>query len=202
MVLIEYSRPLVEIKRKGLNKRAGEMSNNNKNTHNMTGLFSAFLITAALSSPPATKDSFTVYLFLLEDCMITQAYTDRLTSLHSEYAGDSIGFIALFPNPVSSDSTAMAFARKYDLPFNTTRENAQNLARQFDVRVTPEVVLYNETKKIVLYQGRIDNLFERIGERRRVVTSHELAAALYSVRNHQPVPIPRTTAVGCFLNIK
>jgi hypothetical protein len=66
------------------------------------------------------------------------------------------------------------------------------------VKVTPEVVVYNVTRDSIYYQGRIDNLFERVGQRRQVVTSHELEAALYCIQHNKPVPIPRTTAVGCF----
>jgi hypothetical protein len=68
------------------------------------------------------------------------------------------------------------------------------------VTVTPEVVVFDETAGRVLYQGRIDNLFERVGKRRRVVTLHELKDALDAIRNNIPVPVARTTAVGCLLN--
>ena len=146
----------------------------------------------------AQRDSFTVYLFLLEDCKITQAYTDKMQELHREYAGDSIGFVGYFPNPVSEDSTILDFKNKYQLPFHCTRTGAYEKAKAFGVQITPEVVLYNETRQTVLYQGRIDNMYERVGQRRRVITSHELAAALHAVRNAQAIPIPRTLAVGCF----
>lgn len=66
------------------------------------------------------RDSFTVYLFLLEDCKVTQAYTDRLAEIHHRYSGDSIGFVALFPNPISSDSTVSAFQQKHGLAFPCT----------------------------------------------------------------------------------
>lgn len=147
----------------------------------------------------SSSNSFQVYLFLLEDCKITQAYTDKLQYLHRTYASDSIYFTGFFPNPVSEDSTMRAFVAKHQLPFFCTRTNAFELAKRFDVTVTPEVVVYNTTLDSVYYQGRIDNLFERVGQRRQVVTSQELEAALYCIQHNKPVPIPRTMAVGCFL---
>jgi len=39
-----------------------------------------------------------------------------------------------------------------------------------------------------------------VGKRRRVVTLHELKDALDAIRNNIPVPVARTTAVGCLLN--
>ncbi|MEQ1746000.1 MAG: redoxin domain-containing protein [Saprospiraceae bacterium] len=153
----------------------------------------------AQASAPA--DTFSVFFFLLEDCKITQAYTDKMQHLYRKFAGDSIQFQGYFPNPISADSTVQAFVAKHKLPFPCTREVAATAAKRFGVTVTPEVVVYNETRQTVVYQGRIDNLYERVGLRRQVVTSHELEAALYCIRHNKPVPIPRTNAVGCFLNL-
>lgn len=165
-------------------------------------LLIALLPGMAKSMTPShpSSDSFTVYLFLLEDCKITQAYADKMQSIYAEYAKDSIGFQGFFPNPISVDSSMQAFIQKYNIPFACTRTHAYARAKQLGVTVTPEVVVYNETRQTIVYQGRINNLYERVGQRRQVVTSHELEAALYSIRNNKPVPIPKTTAIGCFLN--
>ncbi len=156
------------------------------------------LVLSAQSAP--SSNAFEVYFFLLEDCKITQAYTDKLQHLHHTFAGDSIRFTGFFPNPVSEDSTMRAFVEKHQLPFPCTRTGAYEVAKKFGITVTPEVVVYHTAEDSVYYQGRIDNLFERVGQRRQVVTSHELEAALYCIQHNKPVPIPRTKAVGCFLN--
>jgi len=146
------------------------------------------------------QDSFTVYLFLLEDCRITQAYTDDLEGLYRKYSNDSIAFQGCFPNPISQDSTLAAFVKKYGLSFPCRIEGTYSLAKMLGVTVTPEVVVYNHSRMEVVYQGRISNLFEHIGKRRRVVTSLELRDALEAIIAHKPVPVPRTIAVGCLLN--
>jgi len=156
------------------------------------------LVLCAQAAP--LSSTFEVYLFLLEDCKITQAYTDKLQHLHRTFACDSIRFTGFFPNPVSEDSTMRAFVAKHQLPFSYTRTGAYEAAKKFGVTVTPEVVVYHAGRDSVYYQGRIDNLFERVGQRRQVVTSHELEAALYCIQHNKNVPIPRTQAVGCFLN--
>lgn len=161
-------------------------------------IFHAFLAFWIGSFSQVSSDKYQVYFFLLEDCMITQAYTDKLQEIHHKFACDSIRFSGYFPNPVSTDSAMLAFVEKHQIPFPCTRDGAYDTAKSFGVTVTPEVVLYNETRDSVYYQGRIDNLYERVGQRRQVVTSHELEAALYCIQHNKPVPIPRTTAVGCF----
>ncbi|MEO0008623.1 MAG: hypothetical protein RJA20_2819 [Bacteroidota bacterium] len=147
----------------------------------------------------SSRDSFTVYFFLLEECRITQAYTDRIIDIHRQYACDSTGFVALFPNPLSNDTTVALFQEKYRLPFKCTSELAAEKAEELGITVTPEVAIVNEHTREIMYRGRIDNMFERIGERRRVVTSFELEAALHAIRNSGEVPVPRTRATGCFL---
>lgn len=157
---------------------------------------------ATIGQPDAglgKQDRYVVYLFLLEDCMITKAQTGYLDTLYRQYQCDSIQFQGYFPNKVSKPGAVADFVEKYQLPFPCTTEGAAKKAKRFGITITPEVVLYNETRDSVLYQGRINNLYERIGQRRSVVTSHELAAALYAVQRHKPVPIPRTNAVGCYL---
>ncbi len=162
-------------------------------------IFYAFIALWIGSLAPVSTDRYQVYLFLLEDCMITQAYTDKFQEIHQNFACDSIRFSGYFPNPVSADSTVLSFLEKHELPFECTRSGAYELAKKFGVTVTPEVVVYNETRDSIYYQGRIDNLYERVGQRRQVVTSHELEAALYCIQHNKPIPIPRTKAVGCFL---
>ena len=160
------------------------------------------LLVVAHHLPAQTKtetDSFTVYVFMLENCMITQAYTEKIQHLYREFSNDSMAFRGYFPSPVSEDSAMLAFVEKYQIPFPCTRDGAYNTAKRFGITITPEVVVYNETRDSVYYLGRIDNLFERVGQRRQVVTSHELEAALYCIQHNKPVPIPRTQAVGCIL---
>lgn len=155
-------------------------------------------LTAQKSAP--VSDSYSVYLFLLEDCRISQTYTDKIIELSQEYSCDSIQFQGAFPNPISQDSTIAAFVSKYKIPFPCTKQDAYELAKNFGVTVTPEVVVFNDTQNQLIYQGRIDNLFVRVGRRRRVVTSHDLEDVLNSIRNHQPIKVRKTNAIGCFFN--
>ena len=143
-------------------------------------------------------DSFTVYYFLLEDCKISQAYTNRIAELYATYHCDSIGFVALFPNSISNDSTVLEFYQKHELPMLATKQAAYERAQQFAIEVTPEVVVYNESRQQIVYQGRIDNLFERIGQRRKVVNSHDLANALQQIQRGETIVVSRTKPVGCF----
>lgn len=65
--------------------------------------------------------------------------------------------------------------------------------------VTPEVVVFNESKEKILYKGRIDDSYARVGKRKRVTSTSELKEVLEAIKNDQPIQVSNTTAVGCFI---
>jgi hypothetical protein len=159
----------------------------------------AILCLVGLTSKAQQPDTIGVYIFLLEDCNISQAYTHRLADLQRQFGKDSIRFVGLFPNPLSNEGSVRAFQEKYRIPFSLSSMGATEKARDLGATVTPEVVVVRESSQTVLYQGRIDNMFERVGKRRRVVTSHDLELALEAIRANRKIPVSRTEPIGCFI---
>ena len=147
----------------------------------------------------SSRDSLTLYLFILDDCIICQSYTPKINQLHAQY-GDEIIFMGIFPNFSSKPEKIASFKEKYHIYFETKSDYWKTLTHKFGVVVTPEVVLYDESKETILYKGRIDNEFASLGKRRRVVTTDELAEVLAMVHSGQKTPFPFTEAVGCFIN--
>lgn len=145
------------------------------------------------------QDSITVYVFLLEDCVISQNYTLVLKQLHEQYAPKGIEFLGVFPNRISKESTIKAFKQTYNLPFSMKYDYFQTLARRMNATVTPEVVVFNHTQQAVLYQGRIDNTYFRVGKRRQVTTTSELADALEEIVHQQPIAVKETQPIGCYI---
>jgi hypothetical protein len=66
--------------------------------------------------------------------------------------------------------------------------------------VTPEVAVLSSAGE-VLYLGRIDNRIEDFDKRRTVTTEFDLKDALDAVLTGKAVARPRTTAVGCGINM-
>ena len=63
----------------------------------------------------------------------------------------------------------------------------------------PSKAKYNESKAKILYKGRIDDSYARVGKRRRVTTGTELNDVLEAIKNNQPILTNNTPAVGCFI---
>ena len=152
------------------------------------------------TSEEGRQDSVTVYVFLHESCVISQYYTLPLRELHSRYANDKIQFLGLFPNFSSKPDKIMAFKEKYEVPFTLKADYYHTKKEALGARVTPEVVVYDECNGEILYKGRIDDSYARVGKRKRVTSTSELKDVLEAISHNRPVPVPSTEAVGCLIS--
>ena len=139
-----------------------------------------------------------LYLFLSDECIITQYYISTLNQLSAEY-GQEIEMVAIFPNFSSKPKKIEAFYSKYQLAIPHKTDYYKKLSKSLGATVTPEAILLDSKGQIV-YQGRIDNSYVAIGKRRRVVTTQELSDAMSSLIQEKEIEVSRTEAVGCFIN--
>lgn len=151
------------------------------------------LLLAARLPPRAT-----VYVFLAPDCPISQNCTLALRTLHRQYAAQGVAFVGICPRPDVSAADLAQFGKQYQLAFPLQQDTDQHLARRLNARVTPEVVVVTAGGQ-TLYQGRIDDQYARVGQRRTVVQHHELADALAAIVAGQSVAVARTEPVGCLI---
>ena len=157
---------------------------------------------AAVADKPekaAAQQHISVYIFLAETCPISQFYTLTLKELHQEFASENIKFEGIFPNSESTAETVAAFKQKYKLPFPLKTDLAQQLTKQLNATITPEAIIKNEATGEILYQGRIDDSYFRVGKRRPKAREHDLRNALTQLKNNQPVSTTKTDAVGCYI---
>ncbi len=143
------------------------------------------------------KDSVTVYVFLREDCVISQNYTPKLNQLFEQYQSEKLGFVGIFPS--TRDAQITAFQEKYRLLFSLQSDYYQTITKKLGATVTPEVVVYNHVCQEILYQGRIDNTYFRVGKKRTVTTTSDLEDALKAITNNQAVAVRKTEPVGCLI---
>lgn len=144
----------------------------------------------------------TVYVFLSEDCPISQSATLALNALHRECAAGKIKFVGVFANASSTEETITRFKQKYEMQFTSTFDNDNRLMRSLGAKVTPEAFIVDNSSQRILYKGRIDDSFAALGQRRQVVTSHELQEALAALTNGHAIAVKETKAVGCFITAR
>ena len=163
--------------------------------------FLVVLIILGIFTESNARDSITVNFFLLEDCKICQYYSHTIHQLYEDYNDEHTTFIGYFPNRYSSEKNISEFKEKYDIPFKLKKEFFQTKTQKYKVTVTPEVIIYNETRKKILYQGRIDNSYQKLGVRRRIVTKRELEDALKAIADDREIQVKKTEAVGCLVTL-
>jgi len=147
---------------------------------------------------PGRQLPFTVYVFLAESCPISQQATLPLRELHAKYAARGVRFVGVFPGSTATAASVAEFKGKYAVPFSLQLDPKQELTHRLKASITPEAVVMAAGGRI-LYQGRLDDRYAALGERRSLSQHHELAEALADLAAGRPVAVPRTEPVGCFI---
>lgn len=86
------------------------------------------------------------------------------------------------------------------MKFNTRTDYFKKMAHKFEATILPEVIVYNETSKSILYRGAINDLFYTPGKRRHFVQNHYLKDALQAISQNKLPTISKSQPIGCFIN--
>jgi thiol-disulfide isomerase/thioredoxin len=133
-----------------------------------------------------------------ESCKICQYYSPELIRLYEKFEQD-VEFVGLFPNPGSDKKSIAKYKSDYRIPFTLEKDLGQLLTKKLGARITPEVFILDKKNDSIIYQGRIDNSYVRVGKRRTVVTSHDLHNALKHRNNPDQIDMDNSSPVGCFI---
>ncbi|MBK9734955.1 MAG: redoxin domain-containing protein [Saprospiraceae bacterium] len=146
-----------------------------------------------------SKDSITVYIFLLDECRICQEISPEINQVYQNYK-HKFGFLGVFPNFSSKQKGIDKFVKKYNIKFNTTTDYFKRITNKYKATILPEVVVYNEDKNTILYRGAINDLFFAPGKRKHDIQNHYLMDALSQIDKGQNIVLKETQAIGCFIN--
>jgi hypothetical protein len=137
-----------------------------------------------------------VLFFLTPDCPISNSYAPEINALVQENADRPLRFYAVYIDPDLSAAAARKHAAAFGYRCPVLLDPRRQLVAATGVTTTPEVAVVTADGRIA-YRGRIDDRYPQIGVHRQAPTRRDLDAALAAVLADQPVPTPRTTAVGC-----
>ena len=155
----------------------------------------------ARESNDVYSDSLSVYVFLADECVISQFFTLELTRLHHAYRSQRVGFIGYFPNAASTTEKIDGFAEKFGIDFPLLQDHTKTWTRKFGITVTPEVAVYDHRDERLLYRGRIDDSYVRVGKRKLHPQHHDLEEIIDQwLLNQSPPDMVKTQAIGCFIS--
>lgn len=147
-------------------------------------------------------ENYTVVYFLSETCPICQNQSKSINQLHSTYQKLGLKTIAYFPNiSLTNTSSISEFKKKYQLGFPVYLDINQFFTKKFQAKVTPQVFLVNNETNEILYKGKIDNSYERVGKRRQRITEFYLDNVLKSIINNEKITLNYTEPIGCIISL-
>ena len=138
------------------------------------------------------------FLFVSVECPISNRYAPVVQRLHEAYSGQGVSFWLVYPNPSESPSAIRGHLAAYGYPVHALRDPKHDLVKLTGVTVTPEVAVYDGRQSLV-YRGRLDDRYVRLGLERPAPTRQDLAEALASILTGRRVREAVTPAVGCFI---
>jgi thiol-disulfide isomerase/thioredoxin len=139
-----------------------------------------------------------VLIFVRTDCPISNRYAPLLQEMNKKY-GQQASFHLIFPDRTESTEKIQHYLQDYKYQLPAIRDLDHALVRKTMAKATPEAAVFDAKGQLV-YHGRIDNLYEHIGQSRRTATTHELADAIEAASKGISPPVSTTEAIGCFIS--
>ena len=166
----------------------------------------SFLLSTHDLTPPGRQeinftDSLTVHVFLLDECVISLYYTPLLSEYYHQFKDKKVGFIGHFPNPSTSADEIKAFAQTYKIAFPLVEDYDKSATKRFGVKVTPEVAVWDHKTQSLIYRGRIDDSYVRVGKRKYHPQHPDLKNTIEDWLNGKSQSkTVETQAIGCLIN--
>jgi thiol-disulfide isomerase/thioredoxin len=139
-----------------------------------------------------------VFVFVRTDCPISNRYAPLLQEMNKKY-GQQASFRLVFPDKSESSDKIRHYLQEYSYRLPAIRDPEHALVKRTMARATPEAAVFDAKGQLV-YHGRIDNLYEHIGQSRHAATTHELADAIEAASKGLNPSVSATEAVGCFIS--
>lgn len=140
----------------------------------------------------------TVIIFTLPDCPIANAFAPEINRLVADYSAKGVGFFLAHADRALLAAEAQKHAQDFSFRCPVLLDSQHVLVKALGATKTPQAFLLGPDGK-TRYRGRINNLFADYGQRRQIVTQHDLRNALDAVLAGQPVLQPVTEAIGCHI---
>ncbi|MEC8826407.1 MAG: redoxin family protein [Verrucomicrobiota bacterium] len=162
----------------------------------MTRLLIAVLLIA--SPLIAAEKAGRVEIFVSTDCPIANAYSPEFSRLNDEYGARGVEFLLVYPDPSTTDSDIAKHREEYSLTIPGVTDPAHKRVKAAGAKITPEAAVYDADGELV-YRGRIDNLFNDYGDKRRTTTTYYLRSVLEKLIKREPLLFTETKAIGCYI---
>ncbi|MDB5338091.1 MAG: hypothetical protein JWN70_3710 [Planctomycetaceae bacterium] len=137
-------------------------------------------------------------IFILPDCPIANSYGAEYSRLNTEYSPRGIPVVVVYVDPDLTAAKMDEHARQYLLKCPVLLDSVLSWGNRAGATKTPEAAVFGLDGSL-LYRGRIDDRYVKVGKSRTVTTSHDLRNAFEAILAGKPVANRFTEAVGCHI---
>ena len=142
----------------------------------------------------------TVIIFFNQQCTVCTQYIKTLNELNSMFAPQGVNMYLAFPDSAADLEQLQVFAMQYKILIPIITDRKQELTNSLKATSTPQTFVLNN-KGDILYNGRINNMFENLWLKRPKVTTQELTDALTATLKNTNVKVKSTDVVGCAIQL-
>lgn len=146
----------------------------------------------------APEKTLRLYVFLSPECPLCRNYSIVLNKLGAKYNRD-LEVYGIVPGNAYSGQDVSDYAKDFQIQFPLLIDSSKKLTAYLAAKVTPEVVLTNQSGAVV-YRGAIDDWVVELGKKKAKPQQHYLDAAINQYLGGKPVLVPSTVAKGCLIN--
>lgn len=137
------------------------------------------------------ENKLTALMFIATQCPVSNAYNERMVTLHEAYAAKGVAFVGINSNKQEDTEEIAEHAKEHGFKFPVLKDERNKVADAYNAQVTPEIFLV-DAEGVLVYHGRIDD--NRNASR---VESNDLSAALDAALAGKEPPQSETKAFGC-----
>ena len=140
-------------------------------------------------------------MFISRHCPFVQHVKDELARIARDYAGRSLGILAISSNdsvnyPADAPESLKEMAEQVGFRFPVCYDETQQAAKAFSAACTPDFFLFDENRMLV-YRGQLDD--SRPGNN-EPVTGRDLRLAIDALLDGKAISEDQRPSIGC--NIK
>lgn len=139
----------------------------------------------------------TVYLFLAHDCPIANRYAPEIKRIYNDYKSKGVAFCRVYIRSEEDKDDVVQHTKDFGYEFPACIDPDLKFVKVTGATVTPQAVVLGKDRRM-LYRGRIDAQNVEHGKVREGYR-RDLRLALDQILAGQPVEMPETAAVGCFI---
>lgn len=145
---------------------------------------------------PAEGTKANVLYFVADGCPVANQFAPEMTRIARDYADKGVEFLLVQVDPDVSSSQAASSAKELSLDMPIVLDGKQDLVARTGVKTSPEAAVVASDGSVV-YCGRIDDRFGKLGRQKPEPSRHDLREALDAVLAGRTVAEARVEGVGC-----